>query len=344
MTDESGGTAPRAPGLQGPQKAAVLLMAVGEQRAAEILGWLGDDEVEAVSMQLATAAPVESATVRGVIDEAVASVLATDYLAEGGLEYARATLERSLGPERAAEILERLTARLEQRPFEFLRHAKAEHIALFLAGEGPQTAATVIAHLHARLAGDVLARLEPEQQADVGGRIAGMAELSPDVAKTVEEVIRERLPASVAQGSAGSAGGVDAVAQILGTAGRTTERRVLDELDQRDPALAEEIRSRLFTFEEIARLDDRAVQLILREIDPKDLALALRGAAGDVSRRVLANMSQRGAEMLREEIDYQPRQRRSAVEQAQSRIVAVVRRLEAADEITLSRGGDDDLL
>ena len=328
-------------GLRGVQKAAALLVAIGEQRAGEIFRFLGETEVEALSLELAKAQKIPTETCRDVITEAVESVLAEDYMAEGGVDYARNVLMRSLGEDRADEIIGRLAATIERRPFEFLRRTPAEQIVVFLRNESPQTIALVISNLHTALAAQVLSQIDPEFQADVALRIAMMAETRPEVVSQVEAVMRSRLTAVGAQEYA-TAGGVKSLADILNSSDRTTERNVLDELAKADSELAEEIRLLLFTFEDVVKLEDRHVQLVLREVDQKDLALALRGVPGDVKEKVLKNMSQRGAEMLREEMEFQPPQRRVVVEEAQGRIVSIIRRLEEQGDLILGRAAGED--
>ena len=331
--------------LKGIEKAAALLVAIGEQRAGEIFKFLGEAEVEALSLELAKAQKITSEMCRDIITEAVESVLAEDYLAEGGVEYARSVLMRSLGEDRADEIIGRLAATIERRPFEFLRRTPAEQIVVFLRNESPQTIALVVSNLHTMLAAQVLSDIDPEIQADVALRIALMAETRPEVVSQVETVMRSRLSAVGSQEYA-AAGGVKSLADILNSSDRTTERNVLDELAKADGELAEEIRLLLFTFEDVVKLDDRSIQMVLKEVDQKDLAIALRGVPADVAGRIFTNMSERGAELLREEIDFQPPQRKRVIEEAQGRIVAVVRRLEDAGAIIISRGagGDDELM
>ncbi|HWK27762.1 MAG TPA: flagellar motor switch protein FliG [Solirubrobacter sp.] len=330
--------APTKSGLKGVQKAAALLVAIGEQRAGEIFKYLGETEVEALSLELAKAQKIPTEVCRDVITEAVESVLAEDYLAEGGVDYARTVLMRSLGEDRAEEIIGRLAATIERRPFEFLRRTPAEQIVVFLRNESPQTIALVVSNLHTTLAAQVLSSIDDELQADVALRIAMMGETRPEVVAQVESVMRSRLSAVGAQEYA-VAGGVKSLADILNSSDRTTERNVLDELAKSNGELAEEIRLLLFTFEDIVKLDDRSIQMVLKEVDQKDLAIALRGVSEDVRNRIFSNMSERGAELLREEIEFQPPQRRRVVEEAQGRIVGVVRRLEEAGAIVISRGG-----
>jgi flagellar motor switch protein FliG len=324
--------------LKGPEKAAVLLVALGEEKAGEVFKHLGEHEVEALSLEIAKSRKVPSAVSRRVVSEAVDTVLAEDYLAEGGVDYARSLLERSLGATKAEEIISRLAATIERRPFEFLRRTPPEQIAVFLRNESPQTIALVVANLHTSLAAEVLSLLEPAEQASVALRIATMGEMRPEVVEHVEAVMRQKL-SSVVQQEYAAAGGVKPLAEILNFADRTTERNVLDQLAERNAELAEEVRLLLFTFEDVVKLDDRSIQLVLKETDQKDLAIALRGVSDEVRARVFANMSERGAEMLREEIEFQPPQRRRVVEEAQGRIVGVVRRLEEAGQVVLSRGG-----
>jgi flagellar motor switch protein FliG len=336
--------APSIKSLRGAQKAAALLVAIGEQRAGEIFRFLGDAEVEALSLELAKAQKIPTEVCREVITEAVESVLAEDYLAEGGVDFARSVLMRSLGEDRADEIIGRLAATIERRPFEFLRRTPAEQIVVFLRNESPQTQALVISNLHTTLAAQVLAGIDAEEQANVALRVAMMGETRPEVVSQVESVMRSRLSAVGAQEYA-AAGGVKSLADILNHSDRSTERNVLDELAKADGELAEEIRMLLFTFEDVVKLDDRSIQMVLKEVDQKDLAIALRGVSEDVRGRIFKNMSERGAEMLKEEIDFQPPQRKRVVEEAQSRIVGVVRRLEEGGAIVISRGaGGEDAL
>src|SRR3954466_14624941 len=330
--------------MKGIEKAAILLVAIGEERAGEIFRYLGDTEVEALSLEIAKSRKVPNETCRDVLGEAVEIILAEDYIAEGGVEYARNILERSLGANRAEEVIGRLAATIERRPFEFLRRTPPEQIHVFLRNESPQTIALVIANLHTTLASAVLAQLEPLEQAEVARRVAKMTETRPEVVSQVETVMRQKLSNVIGEEDA-SAGGVKSLADILNHSDRTTERNVLDELAKTESELADEVRLLLFTFEDVVKLDDRSIQMVLKEVDQKDLAIALRGVSEDVRARIFSNMSERGAELLREEIDFQPPQRKRVVEEAQSRIVGVVRRLEEAGAIVISRGaGGEDAL
>jgi flagellar motor switch protein FliG len=329
--------------VPGRKKAAVLLVSLGKERAADVFRHLRDEEIESLSLEMAKLQRLEPATTESVLEEMVATVEAYDSLAAGGVEYAREVLERALGASRAMEIIGRLSTVIEMRPFEFLRRTPPEQIVNFLHNESPQTVALVIANLHTALSAQVLANLPETEQADIALRVARMGETSPDVVKQVEDVIRQKA-ASVVQQEYSVAGGVKSLADILNQADRSTERNVLDSLSETDEELAAEVRRLLFVFEDLVKLDDRGIQLVLREADQKDLALALRGVSDEVKDRILANMSERGAQMLVEEMEYQPPQRKRVVEEAQGRIVGIVRKLEDAGALVLSRGEADDVL
>jgi flagellar motor switch protein FliG len=324
--------------IGGRRKAAVLMAALGPELAAEVIQHLREEEIVGLSLEMTKLGAIEEHTTDAILGELAAAAGAGgagDVV--GGIELAREVLERALGPERAEELLARLTTATEMRSFEFLRNTPPEQIVGFLRTEAPQTIALVIANLHTVLSAQVLARLPEAIQPDIALRIARMGETSPSVIQQVEEVIRQRLTTVVEQ-EYSSAGGAKALADILNHADRSTERAVLDHLATIDPELAEEVRRMLFVFEDIATLEDRAIQQVLREANQKDLVLALRGVPEAVKEKLLANMSERGAAMLQEEMEIQQPQRRRDVEAAQGRIVAVVRRLEEAGTIVLATG------
>jgi flagellar motor switch protein FliG len=326
--------------VKGRRKAAVLLVSLGTDRAAQIFKHLRDDEIESLSLEMATLQRIDQDITVSVIEEFAATVQAYDSLFAGGVDFAREVLERALGAERALEIIGRLSTVMEMRPFEFLRSTPPDQLVTFLRNEAPQTVALVVANLHTTLASQVLSNLPEAGQAEIALRIARMGETSPDVVKQVEQVMRKKLD-SVVQQEFSVAGGVKSLADILNHADRSTERNVLDSLAETDEELAAEVRRLLFTFEDIVKLDDRSIQMILREADQKDLALALRGVSDEVKDRILGNMSERGAQMLTEEMEFQPPQRKRVVEEAQGRIVAIVRKLEEAGAVVLSQSEDD---
>ncbi len=340
---------PAAPGGQlpattdhvpGARKAAVLMAALGSERAANVLQRMGEEEIEHLSMEMARLSSVGAEATDSIFVELAESTASGESGVAGGLDFARGVIERALGPERAAAVLGRLSARTETPPFSFLQRVLPERTAALLRSESPQTIALILASLHTTLAAQVLARLPERQQPDIALRIARMRETSAQVVQQVEEVIRHKLTA-VAEREYSAAGGTKTLAEILNHSDRTTERNVLERLASADKDLAEEVRSMLFVFEDIIKLEERAVQQVLREADQKDLVLALRSAPENVKEVVLTNMSERGAEMIKEEMEIQPPQRKRDIDAAQSRIVAVVRKLEEAGTIVIA-GGDGE--
>jgi flagellar motor switch protein FliG len=327
--------------IVGPRKAAVLMAALGPERAARLLQRMGEEEIESLSMEMASMSSVGPETTESVFTELAALASAGEAGASGGLDYARGVIERALGPERAAEVLGRLSERNETPPFDFLQRVPPERTAALLRSESPQTIALILASLHTTVAAQVLTRLPERQQPDIALRIARMGETSAQVVEQVEEVIRHKLTA-VAEREYSAAGGTKTLADILNHSDRTTERNVLEKLASEDKDLAEEVRSMLFVFEDIVKLEERAVQQVLREADQKDLVLALRGAPENVKEVVLSNMSERGAEMIKEEMEVQPPQRKRDIDAAQSRIVAVVRKLEETGAIVIASDSEDE--
>jgi flagellar motor switch protein FliG len=327
--------------LTGRQKAAVFLITIGSARAADVLKYLSEREIEALSAEMASLWRVKAETAESVVQELAERFDGASEFALGGPQFAREVLEHLLGATRAEEILGQITAQAELRPFDFLRRTPPEQIATFLADEAPQTIALVVASLHTTLGAKVLAGLAPEIQADVAMRIATMEDTNPGVVEDVERGLRLKLSNVLTQ-EFSQAGGVDSLADLLNRAGRSTERTVLEAIAETDGELADEIRQKLFTFDDIVVLNDRDIQLLLREVDQKDLGLALRGVADEVKETIFRNMSTRGSEMLQEDLDTGKPQRRAVVEEAQSRIVGALRRLEDAGVITIGRGEDGE--
>ena len=325
--------------VKGRKKAAVLLVALGAENAAEVLKHLSEKEVEALSLELAGLEGVNPELGEMVMDELASRVIASEAMGQGGVDYARTVLEHLFGPERASEVIAVVSEAAEGRPFDFVRRTPSEQIAAFLVDEAPQTVALVVANLTPVLGAKVLAELPTEMQPDVALRIALMGETSPTVVRDVAQGLRDKL-SNVLEHEYSSAGGIDTLADLLNQAGRSTERNVLQTIGDTHEELAEEVRARLFTFEDLHRLSDRELQLVLREVDQKDLALALRGVPDWLMEKITANMSSRAAELLREDIEAQAPQRKHVVEEAQSRIVAIVRRLEDGGALTI--GGTSD--
>ena len=327
--------------VPGARKAAVLMAALGSERAANVIGRMREEEIESLSTEMARLGGVGAEITESVFHEMAAAGLAGAGGTNGGIDFAREVIERALGPERALELLGRIAGPAETHPFEFLRRVPPDRIAAIVRGESHQTIALVLANLPATLAAGVLAKLGEAQQPDVALRIANMGEASPAVIETLEQAIRGKL-SSASEREYAIAGGTKALAGILNHADRRLERNVLDNLTSSDKDLAAEVRGMLFVFEDLVKLEERAVQQVLREVDQKDLVLALRGAPENVKEVVLSNMSERGAAMLKEEMEIQPPQRKRDVDDAQSRVVAVVRRLDEAGTIMIAGGEGEE--
>ncbi|HET6170994.1 MAG TPA: flagellar motor switch protein FliG [Gaiellales bacterium] len=336
----SGGISPR-------QKAAILCVTLGREGAAAIFRHLPDDLVEKLTVEMVRINDVPPEHAEIVQREVAENVLARGYAVEGGVRYARDVLTQAVGESRAAAILSRLSTYMESTPFEFLRESPPDQICAFLRGEHPQTVALVIVNLPStELAAKVMQLMPPAEQSDVAMRIALMGQTPPDVVKDVAAVMERKLETVLRQ-EYSAARGVGSLADILNNSDRGTERNVLEFLADTNPELADEVRALLFVFDDLLKLDDRTIQLVLKEVDSKDLALALRGTPDEVKERILGNISQRAAEMVRDEMTLMPPQRRRVVEEAQSKVVAVVRKLEDAGLIVLARGeavGDEDEL
>lgn len=335
---EGGPAAPQR--VSGRRKAAVLLAALGPDLAAEVVEHLNEDEVEALSLELVGIDSVTPKTAEDVLAEMASAAAATGAFTGGG-EVAHTLLSKALGEARADELLGRTKGQAHHQPFEFLRRAQPEQVAALLEQESPQLIALVLANLGPTHGAQVLARLPEAMRPDVALRIARIGEVSPEVIRHIEGLARSRLSAVSQQQGYASADGVNALAEILGRSDRATERAVLEHLTTSDAELADDVRSRLFVFEDLVKLEDRALQQVLREADQKDLVLAMRGAAEEVKEKLFANLSERGAEMLKEELEVQQPQRKSEIDAAQSRIVAVVRKLDEAGTIVIARPQGD---
>ena len=328
--------------LSGAQKAAVLLVQLGKEKSAAVLKSLRESEVEEVLNEIARLKGVPTETVDAVFEEFQTLASARRYYAQGGMDFAREVLEATLGSDRAKELLDRMKASLVEMPFEFLRRADARQVLSFLQDEHPQTVALVVAHMRADQAAIVISGMPDELQADVAHRVAVMETTSPDVVRRVEAILERKLSSVLQSTDASAAGGLKPLVDIINHADRATERLILEGLERRDPALAEEVRSQMFMFEDITTLDDRSVQLVLRSVDSKELATALKGVSSDVRGKIMANVSERAAANLTDEIDLLGAVRLSSVEEAQAKIIATIRSLEESGQILLSRGDRDE--
>ena len=327
----------------GREKAAMLLISLGPERSAEIFKHLKEEEIEQLTLEIANIRTVTPEEKEKVLEEFYQICLAQEYIAEGGISYAREILEKALGTQKAIEVINKLTVSLQVRPFDFVRKADPSQLLNFIQKEHPQTIALILAYLKPQQASAVLSALPPEQQADVARRIATMDRTSPEVIKEVERILEKNLSALVTEDYT-AAGGVQAIVDILNNVDRGTEKHIMETLEIEDIDLAEEIKKRMFVFEDILTLDNRSIQRFLREVDNNQLAIALKGATEEVQNVIYANMSKRMAEMIKEDIEYMGPVRLKDVEEAQQKIVNVIRKLEDAGEIVISRGGGDEII
>lgn len=329
--------------MTGKQKAALLLISLGPEVAAAVYKNLTEEEVERLTLEISSVKKVESSVKDEIIEEFHNIAIAQDYISQGGIGYAKTVLEKALGKEHAQSIINRLTSSLQVRPFDFARRADPSQLFNFIQNEHPQTIALILSYLEAQQAGIILSSLPQEVQADIAKRIATMDSTSPEVISEIEAVLERKLSSTVTQDYT-ETGGVDAVVEVLNGVDRTTEKTILDALEIQDPELAEEIRKRMFVFEDIVTLDSRSIQRIIRECENEDLILSLKVSSEEVQDVLYSNMSTRMAESFKEEIEVMGPVRLRDVEEAQSRIVAIIRRLEESGEIIIARGGGDDVI
>ncbi len=330
--------------LSGRGKAAILLITLGPDLSAQIMKHLREEDIDVLTLEIASRRRVEQNIKDIVLDEFNDMCLAQEYLEEGGIGYAKKLLEKALGVEQARNVLTRLTSSLQVKPFDTVRKSDGAQILNFLEGESPQTIALVLSYLTPSQAALILASLEPDLQVEVARRISLMDRTSPDVVKEIEQIL-ERKVLSMAGQDYTQAGGVGAVVDILNNVDRQTERTILGALDMESPDLAEEIKRRMFLFEDIVYLDDRSMQRLLRDVDlSRDLPLALKNASEEVIDKFFRNMSSRAVETLKESIDYLGPVRVRDVEEAQQNIVSMIRRLEEQGEIITGRGGGEEII
>jgi len=327
----------------GREKAAMLLISLGPERSAEIFKHLKEEEIEQLTLEIANIRTVTPEEKEKVLEEFYQICLAQEYIAEGGISYAKEILEKALGTQKALDVINKLTVSLQVRPFEFVRKADPAQLLNFIQKEHPQTIALILAYLKPQQAAVVLASLPQDKQADVARRIAVMDRTSPEVIKEVERILEKNLSSLVTEDFT-AAGGVQAIVNILNTVDRGTEKYIMETLEIEDTDLVEEIRKRMFVFEDILTLDNRSIQRFLREVDNNLLAVALKGATEEVQKVIYSNMSKRLAEMIREDIEYMGPVRLKDVEEAQQKIVNIIRKLEDAGEIIISRGGGDETI
>ena len=329
--------------MSGIQKAAVLLIALGPEKSALIFKHLKDEEIEELTLEIANTRSITPQIKEEVINEFYQVCLAQQYIAEGGISYAKELLEKSFGVDRARDVIGKLTSSLQVKPFEFIRKTDASQLLNFIQDEHPQTIALILSYLSSSQAALIISALPPDRQADVAKRIAVMDRTSPEVIKEVEKVLESKLSSLVNQDYT-IIGGVDSVVEILNTVDRGTEKHIMETLEIEEPELADEIRRKMFVFEDILLLDDHAIQRVLRDVDNNDLAISLKGSNEEVQNAIFNNLSKRLAVMIKEDMDFMGPIRMKDVEEAQQKIVNTIRKLEDSGEIIISRGGGDEII
>lgn len=330
--------------LTGVQKAAILFITLGPEASAGIIKKLPDSEIQKITYEIANISTVRPEQKQDILSEFMQMNKAKDYLTEGGLDYARNLLGKALGAQRAMEILDKVTEATQQfRPFAIARKADAHQLLNIISNEHPQTIALILCYLQSDKAGQILSALPEDVQTEVAYRIANMSNTSPIVVKEIEKVLDEKL-SSVVKSDMKVIGGVQTIVDILNQVDRTTERNITEGLEKEDAELAEKVKDSMFVFEDIVTLDDVSIQRVLREVETKELALALKGCSEEVANCIFRNQSKRASAALKEDIEFLGPVRLMDVEKSQQRIVSVIRRLDEAGEIVLSRGGEDAII
>lgn len=332
-----------AQGLTGIQKAAILMISLGPENSAEVVKHLGDAEIDQLTLEMANVRKVSPEQRDFVVEEFHQMCMASDYIAQGGIDYAREVLERALGESRAFDIISRLSSSLKMRPFDLVRRTDAKQLFSFIQGEHPQTIALIMTHLPVDKAATLLSSLSQDRQADVAKRVATMGRTSPEVLNEIEKVL-ERKITSMAPTDYSASGGIQSIVDVLNRSDPGTVKVVMDALEMEDPELAEQIKRQMFVFEDLVMLDDRGIQMVLREVETKDLGLALKGSNPEVAQKIMSNMSSRAGQMLKDDMEFMGPVRLRDVEDAQQRIVKVIRKLEESGVIVISRGGSDEIV
>lgn len=329
--------------LNGKQKAAILLISMGKEASSKVFKHLPEEEIEQLTLAIANIQKVDSKEKEEVLKEFHEMCIAQDFLSMGGINYAQDVLESALGKEKARSIIHRLTTQLQVKPFDFARRIDATQIYHFLQNEHPQMIALVLAHLEPQQASIILSSLPGELQSDVARRIALLEQTSPEVIKEVERFLEQKLAATIRQDFT-VVGGIDSIVSILNGVDRSTEKMILDDLGAKDLELVDEIKKKMFVFEDIINLERRAIQRVIQEVENQDLLLALKASSPDVKKVIMENMSKRMAESFEEDMSFLGPVRVKDVEDAQGRIVSVIRRLEDTGEIVIARGGTDEFV
>jgi flagellar motor switch protein FliG len=329
--------------LTGREKAAILLIALGKEYSAKIFKNLRDEEIEMLTLDITNVRRVDSDTKEAVIDEFYECCMAQNYISEGGIDYARNLLEQAMGPDKALQVIARLTSSFQVKPFEFLRRVDPSQLINFVQSEHPQTIAMIMSFAEPALAASLLAELPVEKQTEVVARIATMDRVSPDYVREIERVLDREL-ATMAVDDFSQVGGIQTIVDILNSVDRSTERHVLESLERQDTELVDEIRRKMFVFEDVVKLDKKAVMRVLKDVENNDLIVALKNATDEVKEMIFSNMSKRQQEMVKEDMEYMGPVRVRDVEEAQQKIVNIIRKLQDAGEIVVSRGAGDEVI
>jgi flagellar motor switch protein FliG len=329
--------------LTGRQKAAVFLVTVGSEVSSEIFKHLREEEIESLTFEIARLETIDSVLRDKVLMEFQELMMAQDFITTGGIDYARELLEKALGSQKAVDIINRLTSSLQVRPFDFIRRTDPSHLMNFIQQEHPQTIALILAYLEPQKSSVILSNLSPEIRSNVAKRIATLDRTSPEVLKEIERVLEKKL-STISSEDYTTAGGVESVVDILNLVDRSTERSIIESLEEEDPELAEDIKKRMFVFEDIVMLDDRAIQKVMREVDTQELAKALKGVEQEVQDKIYRNMSKRAATLLKEDMEFMGPIRMKDVEEGQQKIVAIIRKLEEQGEVVVARAGEEEMV
>ncbi len=329
--------------LSGREKAAILFVALGRDYSAKIFKYLKDEEIEQLTLDITNVRRVDQTMKESIINEFYEECLAQNFITEGGIDYARDVLERAIGPERAMQLISRLTSSLQVRPFDFARKSDPNQILNFVQNEHPQTIALILAYLEPPMSAAILSKLPPEKQTEVVARISTMDRTSPEYVREIERIMDKKL-SSLGSDDFTIVGGIENIVEILNAADRGTERRVLEELEIEHSDLVDEIRRKMFVFEDVVKLDKRSIQRVLRDVEAADLTIAMKNVTQELKDLIFDNMSKRQAEMIKDDMEFMGPVRVKDVEEAQQKIVNVIRKLQDAGEIIISRGSEDEIV
>ena len=329
--------------LTSTQKAAAVIIAMGSDNASEVYKYLKEEEIEQLSLEIAKLDRLDPEDMQDTIEDFYGLCITQKVINEGGVIYARDVLEKAFGPQQATNYMERLSKSLHTKSFEFVRKADYKNLQMVLQNEHPQTIALILSYARSDQAALIIGELPKNVQLDVIERIATIDRVSPEMIKILENNLEKRFSTIVSSNQV-DVGGVPYVAEIMNRVDRSTEKYIFDALGEKDGALADEIHKLMFVFEDVVNLDGMAIQRFIREVDTKDLAVALKGSNDEVKQVIFANMSSRVREGIEQDIQFLHNIRMRDVEEAQQKIVSVIRALEEAGEIVIARGEEDEIL